>query len=280
MSEQELIAGTGMVAVTEAQLRAEESGRADGLFADPYAQAFVDAAPPEWAPSRITSPASGSLDIAFRWNAVIRTRFFDDYLLAACRAGSRQVVLPGAGLDTRAFRLDWPADTSFFEIDLPAVIDFKEAVLHERAARPRCRRTTLRHDLRDGLSAPLAAAGLDPATPTVWLLEGLLIYLSGEEVERLLGEVTSMSTVGSRVASEHGTAKTSTRVDLAKTMPAMHDYSKLWKTGLDVDSAAWLIAHGWQPMVRAAATVGEAYERPAPPESVGAFLTAVRVRTT
>lgn len=56
---------------------------------------------------------------------MIRTRFYDDYLTAATAAGSRQVVLLAAGLDTRAFRLAWPAGTRVFELDLPGVLAFR-----------------------------------------------------------------------------------------------------------------------------------------------------------
>jgi methyltransferase (TIGR00027 family) len=69
--------------------------------------------------------AAGS-DVPGRY-PVIRTRFFDDFLLDACqRLAVRQVVLAAAGLDTRAFRLQWPARTRLYEIDLPAVLNAKE----------------------------------------------------------------------------------------------------------------------------------------------------------
>lgn len=67
------------------------------------------------------------------FHGVIRTRFFDDYLLAACAAGCRQVVLLAAGLDTRAYRLDWPPATHLFEVDLPCVLLFKEHLLAREA---------------------------------------------------------------------------------------------------------------------------------------------------
>jgi methyltransferase (TIGR00027 family) len=52
-------------------------------------------------------------------HAVIRTQFFDDYLLDATAHGIRQVVLLAAGLDTRAYRLSWPRGAHVYELDLP-----------------------------------------------------------------------------------------------------------------------------------------------------------------
>jgi methyltransferase (TIGR00027 family) len=104
--------------------------------------------------------------------AVVRTRVFDDFLMDACVRGCRQVVLVAAGLDTRAFRLSWPAGVSLFEIDLPAVLAFKEQVLTSTDAAPRCHRVAVPADLREDWSSQLVTAGFQPATPTVLLLEG------------------------------------------------------------------------------------------------------------
>src|SRR3712207_8045357 len=63
---------------------------------------------------------------------VVRTRFFDDFLLYACwGAGVRQVVLLAAGMDTRAFRLNWPSGTRLYELDRPVVLAAKEEVRSE-----------------------------------------------------------------------------------------------------------------------------------------------------
>ena len=111
----------------------------------------------------------------------------------ACVSGCRQVVLVAAGLDTRAFRLSWPAGVSLFEMDLPAVLAFKEQVLTSSDAGPRCHRTAVAVDLREDSPAQLVTAGFEPATPTVWLLEGLLIYLTADEAMTLLRDVTVLS---------------------------------------------------------------------------------------
>jgi methyltransferase (TIGR00027 family) len=110
----------------------------------------------------------------------------------ACVSGCRQVVLVAAGLDTRAFRLSWPAGVSLFEMDLPAVLAFKEQVLTSTDAVPRCHRVAVAVDLREDWLSQLVTAGFQPATPTVWLLEGLLIYLTADEATTLLRAVTGL----------------------------------------------------------------------------------------
>src|SRR5690606_4919647 len=93
------------------RMRAHESARDDALFHDPLAAAFLASAADPGAP-----PGSGPLQQVLPDWLAVRTRFFDDHLLAAARAANRQVVLVGAGLDTRAHRLDWPDDTQVFEV--------------------------------------------------------------------------------------------------------------------------------------------------------------------
>jgi methyltransferase (TIGR00027 family) len=194
--------GVAKTALGVAMVRARESRRGDRLFDDPYAQAFADAAPgafPEEPKTEEQLAALGplaSLGAVFYVHAVIRTRFFDDYLTAATAAGCRQVVLLAAGLDTRAFRLAWPQDTRVFEVDLPGVLAFKDTVLAARNAVPRCERTTVPADLRADWTAALAEAGFDRSGPAAWLAEGLLIYLTAAEARRLLTGVGELSAPG------------------------------------------------------------------------------------
>lgn len=82
-------------------------------------------------------------------NMAARTRFFDDFFIDAGAAGIRQVVILASGLDSRAYRLDWPAGTVVYEIDQPEVIAFKTRVLAEQGAEPTADRRTVSIDLRD-----------------------------------------------------------------------------------------------------------------------------------
>src|SRR5690625_1984324 len=79
----------------------------------------------------------------------VRTRFFDEHFLAATQNGIRQAVILAAGLDSRAYRLDWPAGTVVYEVDMPQVIDFKTNALADLGAEPTAQRRTVAVDLRD-----------------------------------------------------------------------------------------------------------------------------------
>jgi methyltransferase (TIGR00027 family) len=216
-----------------------------------------------------------SLGAAFYAHGVVRTRFFDDYLTAAA-GGGHQLVLLAAGLDTRAFRLTWPRQTHIFELDLPTVLNFKDTVLAANNAVPRCRRTALPVDLRQDWPTTLLGAGFDPTARTAWLAEGLLLYLTAEEADRLLTAVGGLSAPGSRLSFEHGPMTTTALLTQAREMPEMDQYTSLWKGGLGEDASHWLTHHGWRHQFHDLATVATFYGRPVPASSSGGFLTAVR----
>jgi methyltransferase (TIGR00027 family) len=274
------LAGVGKTALGVAYMRAQESRRHDRLFDDPYAQAFLDAAPGLFPATRgeaePTLQGMTGLGAAFGWHAIIRTRFYDDYLTAASHAGCRQVVLLAAGLDTRAFRLDWPAGTRLFEVDLPDVMDFKQQVLTDLSARPGCLRTVIAADLRETWPQQLTAGGFEPGSATAWLVEGLLIYLSADEATRLLSDITVLSGPNSQIAFEHGSMAHSTVFSEARAMPAMREYMALWKGGLGGEAPACLTGHGWRVRTHDAAGLAESCGRPAPAGRRGEFLTAIR----
>jgi Leucine carboxyl methyltransferase len=162
MESSESLSGLSKTALGMARVRAAESRRPDRLFDDPYASAFVGTFPEE----QVITGGLSSLGAAFFFHGAIRTRFFDDHLLAATAAGCRQVVLLAAGLDTRAFRLAWPDGVRLFEVDLPEILGVKERVLAEQKAVPRCRRTVVPADLRADWPAAVIAEGFQPARTT------------------------------------------------------------------------------------------------------------------
>jgi len=270
--------GVGRTAVGMALVRAEESRRPDRLFDDPYAEAFVAAAPDAFADEESGADAEvlARVGAAFACKAIIRTRFYDDDLLRACDAGCRQIVLVAAGLDTRAFRLPWPPGVRLFEVDLPDVLAFKERVLSEREARASCERVSVAADLRGDWSAQLTADRFDPTVTTAWLAEGLLIYLSADEAARLLTAVGHLSARGSRVAFEHGNDVSSVLMAQAQKIPSMARFTTLWKGGLGEDPLVWLERHGWQATHHDGSVVAASYGRVPPGDASGGFVTAVR----
>ena len=113
--------------------------REDRLFHDPWAAALAGKEGQEWIEYR-----SEDSVIAM----VLRTRFFDDFLQRITgQHAIRQVMLMAAGLDTRAFRLTWPAQTRLFELYQPAVLQYKEQMLRSAGAQPNRERHTIAVDL-------------------------------------------------------------------------------------------------------------------------------------
>ncbi|OBK92977.1 SAM-dependent methyltransferase [Mycobacterium sp. 1245499.0] len=133
----------------------------------------------------------------------VRTRFFDDFFINATEDGVRQAVILASGLDTRAYRLPWPAGTVVYEIDQPQVIAFKTNTLAGLGAAPTAERRTVAIDLREDWAAALRENGFDVSQPTAWSAEGLLPYLPPEAQDRLFDNITSLSAPGSRLATEH-----------------------------------------------------------------------------
>jgi methyltransferase (TIGR00027 family) len=272
-----LPAGIGLTALAVADARARETERPDRLFEDPFAHLFVDAAGAAFDPA----PTEGAIDIrAMRAEYVaVRTRYFDDALLAATAAGCRQVVLLAAGLDTRAFRLRWPAATRLFEVDVADVLAFKARVLAAHQAQPTCERRVVEVDLREDWPAALREAGWHPDQPTAWLAEGILMYLAEPERDALLSRLTAGSAPGSHLALElpawqvnpqlaesiaRGVVDRATLADVASAMPAREAGASERSIA---DPAAWLSRHGWTPRVDAVADLFVACGRATP----GAF---------
>lgn len=280
MQSEEPLRGVEQTALWVAMVRAHESLRADRLFDDPYAQAFLDAALVQFpeAPGERESAEFGplaSLGARFYVSGVIRTRFFDDYLTAA---GCPQVVLLAAGLDTRAFRLDWPDRIRLFELDLPEVIEFKNTMLAAKGAVPRCDRVTVPVDLRADWAASLTKAGFDAARPVAWLAEGLLLYLTAREARRLLTRVTRLSSPGSQLSFEHSPVATASLLAQARLEPMLAEYgSSNWKGGLGAKAPRWLAAHGWRTQIRELGALAEFYQRPIAGQAGDGFLTAIRL---
>jgi methyltransferase (TIGR00027 family) len=269
--------GVSETALGAAEMRAEESSRPDRLFEDPYAAAFVAAAPPLFPdlPSVDDDPNLAALKDEFLAGMAIRTRFYDEFLATACAAGSRQVVLLAAGLDTRAFRLDWPVGTRVFELDLPNLFTFKEAVLEEQGATPRCARTVVAVDLRDDWPAQLVAAGFERGVPSAWTAEGLLAYLSNDDTERLLTTIGEQSATGSELSFEYDDFAADSTLSQVRAMPGMEEVASLWEGGLAEPPGDWLRSRGWQVRTHDRASLARSYRRPLA-DATGGFVTATR----
>ncbi|BBU24153.1 class I SAM-dependent methyltransferase [Mycobacterium xenopi] len=206
----DLASSVGVTATMVAAARAVATRLPDPLINDQFAEPLVRAVGVDF----FTRMAGGELQPRdlddetakglrrFADAMAIRTEYFDNFFLDATAAGIRQAVILASGLDSRAYRLAWPAGTVVFEVDQPQVVDFKTATLAELGAQPTADRRTVAIDLRNDWPGALQEAGFDPACPTAWIAEGLLGYLTADAQDRLLDQVTTLSTPGSRFATE------------------------------------------------------------------------------
>jgi methyltransferase (TIGR00027 family) len=267
-----------------AAARAMETHRVDSLARDEFAEHFVRAAPAssDWpvriedAPGGDANPLWGRLGRYFG----VRTRVLDDRITDSVRAGARQVVLLGAGLDTRAFRLDLPRGTVVYELDRPDVLAFKRSVLDALGARPKATSRWIAMDLRDDWAGALLAAGFSPAAPTMWLAEGLLLYLPAAAERQLMANIDQLTGGVGTLAFE---------VKLGVESAAVRD-SPIYTTakqqiGVDMiglfdheprpDSAAELRVRGWSVSVHSPFEFARSFNTALRPEQVDA-LTANR----
>ncbi|MBB3753425.1 methyltransferase (TIGR00027 family) [Mycolicibacterium sp. BK634] len=209
----DLASSVGATATSVAASRALASQGPDALIHDPYADALVKAVGVE----SLIRVANGEANIEddpmlnrrrMIEQIAVRTRFFDDFFTNAARDGVRQAVILASGLDTRAYRMSWPAGSVVFELDQPQVIEFKTRVLADMGVSPTAERRAVAVDLRDDWPAALRANGFDVTAPTAWIAEGLLIYLPPEAQDRLLDNINALSAPDSRFATEFMAAGT------------------------------------------------------------------------
>jgi methyltransferase (TIGR00027 family) len=285
MTDWDIVTGVGMTALGAAAVRAIESCRPDALVSDPYAAAFVGAARAPW--TLPVTPDEVDNDAEFPWlslttYAAVRAKFFDTFVAVAGEAGIRQAVTLAAGLDTRAFRLEWPPGSTVYEVDAPRVLEFKDSVLDGQGAlHPRCERRTVATDLREDWPAALRQAGFDPRRPTAWLAEGLLFYLPDDAKVTLLTRIDDLSAPGSVAGLEHTADVQGMMRELAvpaRADNADFDVPGLWPSGQQHDPADWLTRHGWVVSVSQSAAVAESYGRPLGSITLGAsvLITASR----
>ncbi|WP_395308154.1 class I SAM-dependent methyltransferase [Mycobacterium sp. AMU20-3851] len=295
----DLASSVGATATMVAAARAMASSRPDPVINDQFAAPLVRAVGVEFftklVDGEITEADLGDdpqMNIARFANAMAaRTRFFDEFFDQAAAAGVRQAVILAAGLDSRAYRLDWPSGTVVFEIDQPEVIAFKSQTLADLGAQPTTERRAVAVDLRDDWVSALRAAGFDPTAPTAWIAEGLFGYLPPEAQDRLLELITENSAPGSRIAAEAvpSTADVDEetvreRMQSVKDKWASHgfdlDFSELVYLGDRKDAAEHLSELGWTTSAQSANELLDRLDLPTIDEDqqVGqaSYLTALR----
>jgi methyltransferase (TIGR00027 family) len=265
--------GVGATSLGVARLRAMENARPDRLVADPYAEHILAAAAAAGSPWAAVSRQAGLDFLALMTDQVaLRTRFLDQALLRLTGAGCTQVVLLACGMDTRAFRLYWPANTRVFELDFAEVLAFRDTVLASHGVAPRCDRIGVAADLREDWPTALRGAGFDPTQATAWLAEGILYALPSHAADTLLEGVTELSAPGSSLALDHVEDSPSLRAARAAVSP---DFVDLWQGG-PADLAGWLTEHGWHPSIHDLREVAADYHRSVPAELTGSVTDTSR----
>lgn len=181
-------------------MRALETRARQPLFDDPLAERLLTGFPAVMVPNRVLRWAFLSLmeraGPGFYGAVVCRTRAIDDACRAALAGGIRQVVIVGAGMDTRPYRMPEMAAARVWELDLPDVQRAKKAVLPQPLP-DHVRFAPL--DLTAGrVGDVLAGAGADPAAPTLLLCEAVTMYVPERAVDDLLAYAGSLAP-GSRV---------------------------------------------------------------------------------
>ncbi len=205
----DITTSVGATALLVATARALEAQKPDPLVVDSFAEVFCRAAGGDWAgvldgkvpQHQLKTVDWGEHFVNFQ---AARTKYFDDYFKRAGDAGVRQVVILAAGLDSRAYRLTWSDGTTIFELDRPPVLDFKREVLTGQGATPNAERREVAVDLREDWPQALRDSGFDPAKPSAWIAEGLLIYLPATAQEELFSGIDSLAGPGSHAAVEDG----------------------------------------------------------------------------
>lgn len=292
----DIATSVGATAVMVASARAAETASEQPLIRDEFAQILIDG--PELADlvSKMSKTYNADPErVALHQHMInyqaARTHFFDAYFTAAAAAGIRQHVILAAGLDSRAYRLDWPAGTSVYEVDQPKVLEYKAATLAAHGARPSAERREVPADLRYDWPKTLRDKGFDPAERTAWLAEGLLMFLPGEAEERLFADIDALSAPGSRVCIEDfrfdDAAREAHAQRRAKTAELrqrlgdenVFDPGDLWYMDDERrDPAAWFAARRWRVESRAGSDYLTQVGRSLPEDpSVAATFTAVFV---
>ncbi|NJO96535.1 MAG: SAM-dependent methyltransferase [Pleurocapsa sp. CRU_1_2] len=169
-----------------AAMRAKETARADRLFNDAFASKL--------AGEEAFTVLEQKLKEEDQSYVAVRTRFFDDFLLDVCTEVN-QIVILASGMDTRAYRLPWSSETKIYELDQAQVLETKKAILGD--ATPTCQHYCIPADLTQPWSHLLLEQGYQPNLPSVWLLEGLLMYLTEPQVRQLLQTISQLTSTNS-----------------------------------------------------------------------------------
>jgi len=220
-----------------AVFRARETERADAIFRDPYAERLAGKTGVE-----IANTLPGGNRHAWAW--VARTYLFDQFIAQEIEQGADMVVNLAAGLDARPYRMALPASLQWIEADLPEILTYKEGILANE--KPTCALERVRTDLSDGIARRTLFAELDRRANRILILtEGLLIYLSAEEVAALAEDLAGSSHFQCWIMdlASPGLLRMMQRT----TGRQLSEVGAPFKFG-PAEGPAFFLPHGWEPI--------------------------------
>jgi methyltransferase (TIGR00027 family) len=286
----EITESVGATALGVAAARAADTESADPLINDPFARIFLDRVGSgvwDWygGPELPAEVIEAEPNMPQRMQALVsyfatRTRFFDTSFIDAANAGIRQAIILAAGLDARSWRLPWPDGTTVYELDQDRVLDFKRQTLREHGAEPKANRVEVKVDLRQDWPTALQQAGFDAKAPSVWSIEGLLMYLPAAAQDLLFERIQDLAAPGSHLAVEglgpefavpELRAQRRERMDRVRELVASSGSSlvvpttdELWYFEEREDVGDWLRRHGWDVTATPSDELMASYGRPSP----------------
>lgn len=216
------------------------------LFSDPYAallggevgQKFINA-----VKKREKTP------YALIDGLAVRTKRIDDEVRSV---PFKQICVPGAGLDARAWRLKKNGDepVHYFEVDFPEIFNFKLNTLASANATTEFVYHSVNTDLSlDGWCDDLIAADFDVTQPSLFIMEGLINYLTEDEANAFFTKITTiLAAKGSRLIMTCMTPSVLTGTDMHRFKPE--------------NPIAWVTSHGWTGEQEEINSVGVRFNRP------------------
>lgn len=178
-----LIRNISDTALLAAVYRARENENPNALFRDPFARRLAGERGEQIAKSLVFSEKNA-------WSWYARTYLFDEFIAECLEIGCDMVVNLAAGLDARPYRLQLPGDLRWIEVDLPDITDYKEEILRDE--KPSCRLERVRLNLVDrNARSSLFARLATQCSKALVITEGLVVYLSGEEVTSLATDLAA-----------------------------------------------------------------------------------------
>jgi methyltransferase (TIGR00027 family) len=198
-------------AMTIAWARWEESQKPgeERICYDPYAVNFISPDALEWAaknPDKVKAVREQRDHFlpGIQNSIVARVRFFDDFVESTLANGLRQLVILGAGYDTRAHRMECLKKIRVFEVDHPGTQEMKIDVIKKIFGRLSDHVVYVPVDLTtEDLSFKLLENEYDKSKKTLFLMEGLLYYLSPSVVDGILSFIVRSSCKGSNILFDY-----------------------------------------------------------------------------